>query len=365
MSGPPRDDAPLVAVAMSGGVDSSVAAALLVEKGYRVFGVTMKLWCYAETAASPKSCCSLSSIDDAKAAAAKIGIAHYVMDLEEAFESQVVKPFCTEYAGARTPNPCVLCNSEIKFNLLMDRVVAMGADYFATGHYARIRQSPAGAFELVRAFDREKDQSYVLWGIERSRLPAILFPLGETSKDRVRERASKQGIAPAERRESQDVCFVEAGSCGDFVQRRLTEMGIRPTPGRVLDTSGRELAAHDGVFRFTIGQRRGLGVSSPGRKYVVRLDGETNAVVLGGKEDLLRRVFVCGSVNWLGKPPAKALVQIRYTHTPAAAGVEEEGNGRLRVFFDERQYSITPGQSSVFYEEDVVLGGGVIEKVLE
>ncbi len=363
-----RNDSARVAVAMSGGVDSSVAAALLVEEGYRVFGVTMKLWCYAESSASSRSCCSLAAIDAARSTAYGIGIPHYVVDLEDCFEETVVRPFCMEYARGRTPNPCVVCNSRVKFESLMDRVASMGAGFLATGHYARVQKTDSGEFRLSRAIDKSKDQSYALWGIEKNRLSKILLPLGSTSKETVRATAARLGLASADRPESQDVCFVESDSCSDFVLRRLSEMGVNVSPGPVVDVDGAELGTHRGLVHFTIGQRRGLGIASSGRRYVVALKPESNTIVLGEKSYLLAQEFECTEVNWLddsrGKSPLRALVQMRYTHPAAEALIEETAEKRLRVRFTEPQSAITPGQSAVFYDEDAVLGGGVIDRVL-
>ncbi|MCX5800319.1 MAG: tRNA 2-thiouridine(34) synthase MnmA [Candidatus Eisenbacteria bacterium] len=402
MSSSSRPHPARVAVAMSGGVDSSVAAALLVEKGYHVFGVTMKLWCYGEAQANTKPCCSLAAIEDAKSVAARLGISHYVIDLENCFETEVVRPFCLDYSRGRTPNPCVLCNARVKFGGLMDKVLSMGADFLATGHYAILGRSESpspdqsrgtsgsdsgGRWRLRRAVDPTKDQSYVLWGIEESRLSRILFPLGELTKRRVRDVASRMELDSAERPESQDVCFVESDSCGEFVARRLSQMGFRVSPGPVTDVSGTQLGTHDGLVHFTIGQRRGLGVSSSERLYVVALKPESHTVVIGEKRHLLAREFVCSDVNWVTELdyrfPLEAFVQIRYTHAAAEAeisveekvesgrhvGAIEDGASphklktRLRVRFEKEQSAITPGQSAVFYRGDEVLGGGIIERV--
>ncbi len=355
-----------VAVAMSGGVDSSVAAALLVEKGCRVFGLTAKLWCYAENPPRDRSCCSLAAIDDARAAAAVLGIRHYVVDLERAFEERVVRPFCLEYSRGRTPNPCVLCNSYVKFEVLLDKARSLGADYLATGHYAMLEAASAGGRVLRRARDRQKDQSYVLWGIKSERMQEVLFPLGELTKVQVRQAASRLGFRSAKRRESQDVCFVESGDCGGFVARRLEGMGVIAGPGSLVDNNGRTLGTHKGLVYYTVGQRRGLGVAAGERRYVVRLEPESNAVVVGKRSELQARQFTCSCINWLGGAgslPLRALVQVRYTHSPAPALLEESADGRLKVTFDESQCALTPGQSAVFYEADVVLGGAVIDQV--
>ena len=360
-----------VAVAMSGGVDSSVAAALLVEKGHRVFGVTMKLWCYAGTPADERSCCSLAAIEDARAAAAKLGIPHYVVGLEDVFEQSVVRPFCLEYSRGRTPNPCVLCNSKVKFGALLDRALSLGADFLATGHYARLERDADGAApRMRRGADPGKDQSYALWAVPMDRLAKLIFPLGEMSKADVRRLASDLGLSSAERPESQDVCFVESGDCGDFVADRLSALGIEVHAGNVVDASGKVLGSHRGLVYFTVGQRRGLGISAADRRYVVELRPEANAVVTGEKRDLLSREFTCAGLSWLGgagkRLPMRALAQVRYTHQAAPALVEElspRPTQTLRVTFETAQSAITPGQSAVFYDGDVVLGGGLIDTV--
>lgn len=360
---------------MSGGVDSSVAAALLVEKGHRVFGVTMELWSYADAPASGRSCCSMAAIEDARAAAARLGIPHYVVELEDVFEEGVVRPFCLEYSRGKTPNPCVLCNARVKFGVLLDRVRSLGADFLATGHYARLeREADGAATRMRRGTDEQKDQSYALWAVTSARLENLCFPLGEMRKSDVRRLASELGLPSAEREESQDVCFVPAGDCGDFVTARLSAMGIDVRPGDVIDVAGKALGSHRGLVRYTVGQRRGLGISGADRQYVVELRPDTNTVVMGEKRDLLSREFTCADVNWLSdaaeRLPLRALVQVRYTHQAAPALVEEAAPGaglgpgqRLRVTFDAAQSAITPGQSAVFYDGDTVLGGGVIESV--
>jgi tRNA-specific 2-thiouridylase len=360
-----------VAVAMSGGVDSSVAAALLVEKGCRVFGVTARLWRCAETPVHARPCCSPASIDDAGAVAAKLGIPHHVVDLESVFDERVVGPFCLEYSRGRTPNPCVLCNAGVKFDVLLERALSLGADALATGHYARLDRAGGGLVLLRRALDRQKDQSYVLWGIKKERLAQAVFPLGELTKEEVRLTASELGLPSAERLESQDVCFVESKNCGAFVTGRLSQAGVNVCGGQIVDRSGKVVGAHAGLVHFTVGQRRGLGVAQGERRYVVELREDSNTVVIGEKRHLLARGFQCVDMNWLaGTPvrfPVRASVQIRYTHQQAGALLKEIGPERLAVAFDVEQSAITPGQSAVFYEPDVkgdvVLGGGIIDVV--
>jgi tRNA-specific 2-thiouridylase len=293
------------------------------------------------------------------------------MELENEFEENVVRPFCLEYSRGRTPNPCVPCNSTMKFGVLLDKVRSLGADFLATGHYARLERGADGAAtRMRRAADRRKDQSYALWAVPRDRLGTLMFPLGEIVKTDVKRLAGDLGLACAERLESQDVCFVESGDCGDFVVARLSTLGIEVRPGDVVDVSGRALGSHRGLVRFTVGQRRGLGISAAERKYVVELRPESNTVVMGDKRDLLSSEFTCAETNWLGdagdRLPLRALAQVRYTHQAAPALVEEiapRPTQRLRVTFDAEQNAVTPGQSAVFYDGDVVLGGGVIETV--
>lgn len=336
-----------------------------------MFGVTMKLWCYADTPAAARSCCSLAAIEDARAAAAKLGIPHYVMEFEDAFERRVVRPFCLEYSKGRTPNPCVMCNTDVKFDVLLEKALALGADFLATGHYAFLEQaSYGGPGRLSRAHDKHKDQSYVLWGIRRERLRKLIFPLGEMSKADVRRIAHSLGLRSADRLESQDVCFIETGECGEFVEKWLSALGTAVGPGPLIDISGKRLGSHRGLVHFTVGQRRGLGVSAAERRYVVELRPESNTVVIGKKHELLAREFTCGRLNWLsdagGRLPLRGLVQVRYTHPAAWASIEEISSvpaQRLRVMFDTEQSAITPGQSAVFYDGDVVLGGGIVETV--
>jgi len=352
-----------ILVAMSGGVDSAAAAALLVEAGHEVVGATLKLWCYGGVEASPRSCCSLKDIEDAKAAAAVLGIRHYVLDEEADFDREVVQPFVNSYLVGETPNPCVRCNTHLKFGSLLVRARRLGFDAVATGHYARLEQTAEGPV-LRRAVDAAKDQSYVLWGLRREDLAFTRFPLGSYTKDETREAARRAGMSLAQKIESQDICFVQGGHYGEFVASRA-ERAPQTAPGELVDTEGHVLGEHRGVVHYTVGQRRGLGVARGEPLYVVRVDADRNRVVVGSEEDLRSREAEVREVNWVScdapTAPLEAEVKIRYRARPAAARVEPLPEGRVRLRFAEPQRAVAPGQSAVFYRGDVVLGGGVID----
>jgi len=352
-----------ILVAMSGGVDSAAAAAFLVEEGHEVVGATLKLWCYGGAEVSPRSCCSLRDIADAQASAARLGIAHYVLDEEADFDREVVQPFVRSYLEGETPNPCVRCNTHLKFGRLLDRARRLGFDAVATGHYARLETGADGPV-LRRAVDRSKDQSYVLWGLRREDLPATRFPLGTRTKGEVREKARAHELVVADKIESQDICFVQGGRYGDFVAARAP--GAETThPGIVVDTEGNELGTHRGAIHFTVGQRRGLGVATGEPRYVVAVEAARNEVVVGGERDLLQGEAEVREVNWVSCPPPRepveAEVKIRYRARPAGAHLHPVGTDRVRVVFEEPQRAVAPGQSAVFYRGDVVLGGGILE----
>ena len=363
------ENRPLVAVAMSGGVDSSVTAAILLERGYSVVGLTMKLWEYDTVGGnlySESSCCSLEGIHDAARVADQLGIPHYVVDVHEAFEKQVIRNFIEEYRRGRTPNPCVLCNVLTKWDLLRLKGKALGAKYFATGHYARVRFNPATRrYELLRALDKGKDQSYALWALRQEQLADTLLPLGDLTKDATRKLAERLGLRTASKPDSQEICFVPDN---DY-RRFLRERGEPERVGEIVDTEGNVLGHHRGYTGFTIGQRRGLGIAVGRPVYVVDIDPVRNRVVVGDREELLSRGLVASGVNWVALPgleePVRAWVKIRYRDRGSWATLHPgEEPGTVRVEFDEPQPAVTPGQSAVFYDGDRVLGGGFILKRL-
>ncbi len=353
-----------VLVAMSGGVDSSVAAALLVEAGHEVVGVTMKTFCYSETPAHGKTCCGLDGIADAKRVADALGIVHYVFDVEEDFTRDVIDDFVAEYARGRTPNPCVRCNSNTKFRDLMARGRLLGCDRIATGHYVRIEDGGEGP-RLARGRDLSKDQSYFLWGLPAEMLPHLLFPLGALTKTEVRERARALALATAEKPESQEICFVPTGDYRDLLRRRLDGAHPALEPGAIVATDGRELGRHEGFAGFTVGQRRGLGGGFSEPMYVVEIRPGAREVVVGTREELGRDVVRVGELNWVeAEPPvpgARVSVQLRYRAPAVEAEVEAVGD-ELLLRLREPQPAVTPGQSAVLFTGDRVLGGGRIER---
>lgn len=357
---------PLVAVAMSGGVDSSVAAALLVQQGYEVVGITLQIWQESQTDSRHSGCCSLGAVVDARRVARVLGIPHYVLNFREQFAQTVIADFIAEYRRGRTPNPCVQCNRYVKFDAFLQKADELGAQYIATGHYARVQyDEQAQRWLLLRAIDKQKDQSYVLFPMTQEQLSRTLFPLGTlTGKAETRALARELRLPVADKPDSQEICFVaNSGGYGAFLRQRVPE-SVRP--GKILDVYGNELGTHHGVAFYTIGQRRGLGLS--GRKeplYVVDLDAERNVVVVGSREHLFCRCFLVENVNWIAlKELTEALavhVKVRYNMPEASATVKPvDEPGQVEVRFDAPQRAITPGQAAVFYFGEVVLGGGTI-----
>jgi tRNA-specific 2-thiouridylase len=358
-----------IAVAMSGGVDSSVAAALLVEGGHQVAGFTMNLWpAWVPPADDGPGCCGLGAIDDARAVARTLGIPHYVLNLREAFERAVIRDFADEYARGRTPNPCIACNRAIKFALLLGRVRALGMECLATGHYARLEHGPDGAVRLLRAADRHKDQSYVLAGVRREQLARAVFPVGEHTKPEIRAVARRLGLRVADKPDSQEICFVPHGDHGAVVARYAPHAA---RPGPIYDGDGRQVGQHRGVARYTIGQRRGLGANlgaAAGRpRYVVAIDAARNALRVGDATALSCEELVADDANWIAidalRQPRYVTARIRHGGADMPALLTPVAAGRVRVRFAEPVRAAAPGQAIAFYDGDLVVGGAVIEDV--
>lgn len=358
-----------VLVAMSGGVDSSVAAALLVEAGHEVVGVTMKTFCYSDIPSHGKTCCGLDGIMDAKRVADALGVAHYVFDVEEDFTRDVIDDFVAEYARGRTPNPCVRCNSNTKFRDLLERGRALRCDRIATGHYVRIEHEENGS-RLLRGLDDAKDQSYFLWGLPASMLPTLLFPLGDLTKDQVRARARALELVTAEKPESQEICFVPTGDYRDLLKKRLDTVHPALVPGPLVTRDGRVVGEHSGYAGFTVGQRKGLGGGFPDPMFVLEIRAETREVVIGTKDELFQDVVEVQEVNWLAEAPEpgrRVRTQLRYRAPVVEATVRDSAfpgrngeSGGVVLELDDAQAAITPGQSAVVFEGERVLGGGRI-----
>ena len=352
-----------VLCAMSGGVDSSVAAALLVEEGYRVIGATMKTFCYAETPAHSRTCCGLDGILDARRVCDSLGIPHYVFDMEEAFTRDVIDDFVAEYAAGRTPNPCVRCNSNTKIPDLLRKGRALGADWIATGHYARIDRSDAGRPKLLAGVDEAKDQSYFLWGVPAGILPYLLFPVGALTKGAVRNIARRLGLATAEKPESQEICFVPTGDYGDLLQQRLGASHTALQPGSLVTPDGTLVGRHAGYARYTVGQRKGLGGGFSRPLYVLGVRPARNEVIVGDEADLEQSDVALGDLNWLDQPPApgeRLSIRIRHRGERATAVVTAMDPERVSLRLERSQRAITPGQSGALYRGDVLVGGGRI-----
>jgi tRNA-uridine 2-sulfurtransferase len=385
----------MIAVAMSGGVDSSTAAALLKNQGHNLVGFSMQLWNQRRINVGPDGeplpsrCCSLDDLYDARVVASKLGFPFYVVNLEDEFERDVVRPFVTKYLNGLTPSPCVACNSFLKFDKLVELAKTAEAEKVATGHYARVRfDEERGRWLLLRALNRAKDQSYFLFELTQEQLSYAMFPLGEMTKEETRAIAAAAGLPTAQKPESQEICFIPDGNYARFIERYLEEDRERSasdndlpvfnqplvqigkldasklTPGDIVTTAGEVIGRHQGIHRYTVGQRRGIGVSSPDPLYVVQVDAKNNRVVVGSSDDLLKLEMTVERVNWIAIEeliePIRVAVKIRSRAEEAQAAVSKREDGSVVVTFDEAQRAITPGQAAVFYDEDVVVGGGWI-----
>ncbi|WP_223909040.1 tRNA 2-thiouridine(34) synthase MnmA [Geobacter sp. AOG1] len=357
-----------VVVAMSGGVDSSVTAALLQKQGHEVIGISMQVWDYATFTAPDgekfDTCCSLDDIHDARRVAEQLGIPFYVVNFEEEFQRLVIDDFVGEYFRGRTPNPCVRCNQRIKFELLLQKARDLAADYLATGHYARVERDGTGRYRLHMGQDSSKDQSYFLFTLTQEQLSRTLFPLGGMTKPEVRRLAARYGLRVAEKGESQEICFVPDN---DYVRFLEEARGAGTLNGDIVDRRGTVLGRHQGTYRYTVGQRKGLGVAHPSPLYVLEVDTEKRQVVVGSREELASPGLVATDLNWIIPPPGaplEATCKIRYRHRPVSCTVIPLPGNRAEVRFTVPEKSVTPGQAVVFYRDDEVLGGGWIEKAM-
>jgi len=353
-----------VLVGMSGGVDSSLSAALLKDAGYDVIGATMKVWDEGreETFPDPRLCCSLTAVEDALAVCELLGIPYRILEFGDCFKVEIVDNFCSEYLKGRTPNPCVRCNTILKFDHFLAEARRLGCASMATGHYARIDRDDAGKYVLKKGVDGAKDQSYFLYGVTQEVLGHLLFPVGHLTKDQVRQRAQEYHLPVSQKLESQEICFIPDNDYGAFLRRRFP---LAWREGDIVDLQGRTIGKHRGYMNFTIGQRRGLGVAHAVPLYVVEIRPEKNVVVAGRKEDLLSRDARVAHMHWIaGEPPdlsRPVTAKIRYRHREAPARMELlDDSGACGIHFSEPQEAVTPGQSLVLYDGEVVLGGGVI-----
>ncbi len=356
-----------VLAAMSGGVDSAVAAALAAEEGHEVTGVTLRLACYGATATSPRACCTLEAIDDARRTAMRMGFPHHVIDAEAVFRERVLMPFANGYAGGRTPYPCAACNEHLKFGDLVARLELTGADLLVTGHYAQVREAAPGEPGLYRAADAVKDQTYALALVPRAALARVRLPLGPLDKAAVRAHARRLGLSCWDKPESQDLCFVPDGDYAGYLVRTLgVTRGAEPGP--FVDASGRRVGTHRGVLHYTVGQRRGLGLAGAEPLYVLAIDAAANTVTVGPRGALAVPALLTGRMNWLcARPPAdgtRVLARIRYHHAGAPATVHAREDGAVELRFETPATAVAPGQLAVLYEGERCLGGAPIERAL-
>jgi tRNA-specific 2-thiouridylase len=357
-----------VVIAMSGGVDSAVAAALLKQEGYQVIGMTMKIWPKISCGThKERACCSLEGITDARAVAEKLGIPYYVIDLAATFKKEIIDYFCREYTSGRTPNPCIVCNEKMKFGHLLLQAKKLRAGFIATGHHAKVgHDTRSGRYLLRRGKDKAKDQSYVLFSLSQEQLAHTLAPIGEHTKLQVRTMARRLGLRHVYRKpSSQEICFVPDRNFAKFLTK---EMNVKASPGPIVDTTGNVLGTHRGSPFYTVGQRHGLGIAHKRPLYVLSIDAHANKIIVGEKHQVRAKAFITKDNNWIAvkklSKPSRLKVKIRYAHRAAPATVAEERDGTVRVEFDEPQEAITPGQAAVFYKADVVVGGGWIDHAL-
>ncbi|MCM1283270.1 MAG: tRNA 2-thiouridine(34) synthase MnmA [Muribaculaceae bacterium] len=354
-----------VVVGMSGGVDSSVAAYLLKEQGYEVIGVTMQIWQDEDMSGQSENggCCGLSAVEDARRVADTLGIPHYVMNFKKEFRDNVIAYFLREYQRGYTPNPCNACNRYVKWEALLNRSMEIGAEYLATGHYARVKKLPNGRFTVQNSVTAKKDQTYVLYNLTQRQLSHTLMPVGSYEKEEIRQLAEQIGLPVAHKQDSQDICFVPDHDYAAFIRR---ETGRESEPGNFVDEAGCVLGQHRGLICYTVGQRKGLGISAETPLFVKELKPETNEVVLCRSEGLFARECMVEDVNYMAveklEEPAPAVGKIRYSHTGASCVLWPEGEGKIRCVFDEPQRAMTPGQAAVFYRGDSILCGGSIVK---
>jgi tRNA-specific 2-thiouridylase len=355
-----------VMVGMSGGVDSSVAAALLLEKGYDVIGVTMHMWedpTMEGEDVREDACCSLSAVEDARRVANKLNIPHYVMNFKDIFKKTIVDYFIDDYLKGRTPNPCIACNKYIKFGIFIDKALSMNVDYIATGHYARIEYDDnKNRYLLKKALTKDKDQSYALYNITKENLGRVLFPLGNYVKEEVRDIAKKYELPVASKPDSQEICFIQDNDYVGFINRMIK---TNTKPGYFVDTKGNILGKHKGIINYTIGQRKGLGIAFGKPMFVVKIDSKNNQVVLGEADEVFSNELIAEDLNFLSidtlKEPMRVNAKIRYSAKEAPSVIYPLENGEVKVVFDQPQRAVTPGQSIVFFDGDTVVGGGIIQ----